>query len=842
MKVTDFLLQKSTRVIAFISACVIFAVCAGMGLNKFFEIQKVYNQYNDLKSAEKSEEADELFAELWAVGNMYLRNLDEEGHFIGSKNFYDSTEKALKELGLMDSKGKITISKSDNFDYYVSWGNNSISTDNRSYNDIYESDIYSTTQINGNIHYRNYIGWYSYYPGTWYSTNYGMTYYDFPHTIKGIMATAVFDYDTKDLDYYIDDYGVKIYYKKDGTTPIPNPDNSSRNVNITIYNDNESYIESYNGYYDESYSGYYNRYGEYVQPTAPNAEVIEEVTTPIKVNIPAIPAPLLENSEDDSYILYNKDTNEWVEVQNDIRQTGNEYPLKICITPSEKLLPLYKQYQSEINKADEIVARFVIGCIPFLVLALVLMGFFILTSGYDLKREKFVMHATDRIWAEVVIATGVFLTVGAIFSFDMIGESYNFLNEYYNNGKSALVTLWTTCWTAIVALIVLCVNTLIKRCKCGTLWETSLLCRMWKFVLRILKRVFGKIKSAIKTVQKILLVKNMNNNNIFARRLLIKSGIFMIATIFACSIESILGCVIILLVYMFLIFKDVKAITELSKQIDEIYGGDYTAKEVRMDYPTYTMTEKLNNISNGIQTAVDKRLQSERMKIELVTNVSHDLKTPLTSIISYINLLSMEENLSPVARDYVKILENKSARLSEIVSDVFDIAKATSRTDINLEMIDAVILMEQVLGDMADRIEDSGKEIRKTVSAENAPVYADGKRLYRVLQNIIDNALKYSLDNTRIYLTLTRTINMVTIKIKNISSYEIKCTPEELTERFTRGDESRTTEGNGLGLSIAKSFTEACGGKFEITIDGDVFEATVELPITIKGVDKNNLF
>ncbi|MDE6500924.1 MAG: HAMP domain-containing histidine kinase [Ruminococcus sp.] len=840
MKVTDFLLQKSTRAIAFISACVIFAVCAGMGLNKFFEIQKVYNQYNDLKSTETNEEADELFAELWAVGNMYLRNLDENGNFVGAKHFRESTEKALKELGLMDSKGKITISKSDNFDYYVSWGNNSISTDNRSYNDIYESDTYSTTQINGNAHFSNYrYNYYYYGSANWYSTNYGMTYYDFPHTIKGIMATAVFDYDTKDLDYYVDDYGVKIYYKKDGSTPIPNPNSDSiRNVNITIYNDNESYVESYNGYYDENYSGYYNRYGEYVQPTVPRAEVIEEepeeVTENIKVNIPAIPAPLLENSENDSYILYNKDLNEWVEVQNTGKQVGNEYPLKICITPSENLLPLYKQYQSEINKADEIMARFLIGCIPFLVLAVVLMGFFVLTSGYDLKRERFVMHATDRIWVEVVIATGVFLVIGAFCSVEMIAESYDFMNEYYNNGKSSLVTFWTTCWTAILSLIVLCVNTLIKRCKCGTLWETSLIHRVWKFVLRILNRVFGKIKSAVKTVQKILLAKDMTNNNIFAKRLLIKSGIFMIATIFACSIESIFGSAIIFLIYVLLIFKDVKAITELSKQIDEIYSGDYTTKEVRMDYPTYTMTEKLNNISDGIQTAVDKRLQSERMKIELVTNVSHDLKTPLTSIISYINLLSMEENLSPVARDYVKILENKSARLSEIVSDVFDIAKATSRTDINLEMIDAVILMEQVLGDMADRIEDSGKEIRKTVSAENAPVYADGKRLYRVLQNVIDNALKYSLDNTRIYLTLTRTIDTVTIKIKNISSYEIKCTPEELTERFTRGDESRTTEGNGLGLSIAKSFTEACGGKFAITIDGDVFEATVTLDIATK--------
>ncbi|MBO5104343.1 MAG: GHKL domain-containing protein [Ruminococcus sp.] len=149
-------------------------------------------------------------------------------------------------------------------------------------------------------------------------------------------------------------------------------------------------------------------------------------------------------------------------------------------------------------------------------------------------------------------------------------------------------------------------------------------------------------------------------------------------------------------------------------------------------------------------------------------------------------------------------------------------------------MIDAVILVEQVLGDMSDRIEESGKEIRKTVSADTAPVYADGKKLYRVLQNIIDNALKYSLDNTRIYLTLKKENSNAVITVKNISSYEIKFTPEEITERFTRGDESRTTEGNGLGLSIAKSFTEACGGSFEIIIDGDVFEADVTLPITFK--------
>ncbi|MDE6833068.1 MAG: hypothetical protein K2J39_02285 [Ruminococcus sp.] len=205
------------------------------------------------------------------------------------------------------------------------------------------------------------------------------------------MATAVFDYDTKDLDYYIDDYGVKIYYKKDGTTPVPNLENNSRNVNITIYHDDESYVESYDGYYDENYNGYYNRYGEYIQTTAPNAEIIEETSAPVTV-----PSNLLENNED-SYILYNKDTNEWVEVQNDFKEIGNEYPLKICITPSEKLLPLYKQYQNDISKADEMMTRFILGCIPFLVLSVILMGFFVVTSGYDVKKKKFIMSSTDNI-------------------------------------------------------------------------------------------------------------------------------------------------------------------------------------------------------------------------------------------------------------------------------------------------------------------------------------------------------------------------------------------------------------------------------------------------------------
>ncbi len=806
--------EKSTRIIAFVSACIIFAICAVSGLSDIFSNKKIYDKYNSfyMRSAGSHEEAEEIFSKLWVVGNMYLRNLDENGKFTGSDELKNSTEKALKELEIMDSKGNITITKSENFDYYVSWGENSISTDNKSYDEIYKSDVFSITMLNDTISHSSSMGGYSnYYDGSWYTTDYGMTYYDFPHTINNIMASAVYDYDTTELDYYIDNYGVKIYYKKDGSTPVPNPEECSSNFGMEVY-------------YNEQ-EPYYDRYGNIVE--VPEDEEIEKVT---------VPASLLKDN-DNSYILYNNDENKWVKVKENTKNIGNEIPLKICVSPSEKILPIYQQLESDMKKAEKNITRSLLGLIPFIVIVVVLMGYFVVADGYDVKQKKFVMNSVDKIFAEIIIAVIFGLGIAFIGSFELIYEFYDVIEHSYSNPQAISAAAGSFLLTLIFALFTLTASSIIKRFKCRSFWKTTFTSRIWKIFVKIMKRIYKKIKSISAIIKDTIFSKDMHNNNVFAKRFMIKHGLFIFAILLFASINSNFDIwsiiFIISVVYIFSNLKDIKAMTELSKQINDIYDGDYSEKEVHMDSPTYTMTEKLNNISDGIQTAVDKRIQSERMKIDLVTNVSHDLKTPLTSIISYINLLSMEE-LSPVARDYVKILEQKSERLHEIVADVFDIAKATSRTDINFEMIDAVILVEQVLADMTDRIDKSGREIRKTISAETAPIYADGKKLYRVLQNLIDNALKYSLENTRIYLTLKKENGNAVITLKNISSYEIKFTPEEITERFTRGDESRTTEGNGLGLSIAKSFTEACGGSFEIIIDGDVFEADITLPVTIK--------
>lgn len=240
---------------------------------------------------------------------------------------------------------------------------------------------------------------------------------------------------------------------------------------------------------------------------------------------------------------------------------------------------------------------------------------------------------------------------------------------------------------------------------------------------------------------------------------------------------------------------------------------------------------ELMDVQQGLKAAVEEQIRSERTKMELITNVSHDLKTPLTSIISYVDLLKKEEGLPLHVQEYVQILEEKSQRLRSMVRDVFEISKAASgELPVALEVLDLAKLLRQTLADMEDPIAEAPITLREDIPDSPAYILADGQRLYRIFQNLLQNALQYSLEGSRVYIALRTENGTALASVRNTSRIELP-SGVDFTERFVRGDASRTDGGSGLGLSIARTFTEACGGRFRIETEADLFSAFVEFPL-----------
>lgn len=336
---------------------------------------------------------------------------------------------------------------------------------------------------------------------------------------------------------------------------------------------------------------------------------------------------------------------------------------------------------------------------------------------------------------------------------------------------------------------------------------------------------------------------------IFGAELILSSFIFVLLgsicfsnyqknTIYICIFLT-LCLFFLLLYYRFFYIKHhistLKDIDSLMEQIECIRNGNLTDNVFIPKETELTKTfENLNEIQQGMEIALNEKIKSEQMKVELVSNVSHDIKTPLTSIISYVDLLKQETDLPDYIKDYIQILDRKSQRLKSMVQDVFEVSKATSgQLSIEIEQLDFVKLIRQTLADMQEQIVTSSVLIKTDLPTKPIFISADGQRLYRVFQNLIQNALQYSLDGSRVYISFTITDTMASVSIKNTSKTELTDTIN-YTERFTRGDYSRTDGGSGLGLSIAQSFTEASGGNFHIEIIADLFVVTIEFPIVVK--------
>ena len=239
----------------------------------------------------------------------------------------------------------------------------------------------------------------------------------------------------------------------------------------------------------------------------------------------------------------------------------------------------------------------------------------------------------------------------------------------------------------------------------------------------------------------------------------------------------------------------------------------------------------VRDADNAMRDAVERAVASEKLKVELITNVSHDLRTPMTSIVGYGEILEGME-LSDEADECVRKLNHKSRYLLSMLEDVFDMSKtATGNAALNMEELNLVMLLNQTIAECDDRLEKSGRKVCMDIDSDSVRVRTDGSRMHRVFSNLLDNAVKYSLDGTRIFVTLKTYDDRVSVEIMNTSSYEMNFTPERITQRFVRGDSERTGEGSGIGLAIAKTYTEGVGGSFDIKLKGDSFSAVVTLPL-----------
>lgn len=274
----------------------------------------------------------------------------------------------------------------------------------------------------------------------------------------------------------------------------------------------------------------------------------------------------------------------------------------------------------------------------------------------------------------------------------------------------------------------------------------------------------------------------------------------------------------------------------LVQQIQAMSEGESIPEGLRLTEKSflYETDQNLAHVEEAMKKSVEKQMQAERLKVDLITNMSHDLKTPLTSMVGYTDLLKKEE-LSDAARDYVDVISMKQEQLKNMIQDLFDLSKATSNVEqLTMEVLDMRKLLEQTLGDMEDQIKASENVIRTNFSQEPLLFLGDNSKMYRVVQNLLENALKYSLADTRIYVEAQKSGNKIRACIKNIASYEMDFAPEEIMERFVRGDKARTTQGHGLGLAISSSYVRNMAGSLEIELDGDLFKVKLEFPYVEK--------
>lgn len=360
-----------------------------------------------------------------------------------------------------------------------------------------------------------------------------------------------------------------------------------------------------------------------------------------------------------------------------------------------------------------------------------------------------------------------------------------------------------------------------------------LLHKTFRFMYRIGKRIFLFIKT---------LSFKIYDNGILFIRTFFPYMFFLFMNLLLITLFSLLGIFIAAVfdcfVFAFIFWQNTQRL-KIVKGIRTIKEGDfsYQISTKKMHGDNLVLAEAVNEIGSGLKTAVENSMKDEKLKADLITNVSHDIKTPLTSIINYVDLIKREEIGNEKIKGYIQILDSKSQRLKQLTDDLVEASKISSGNIVlEMEKINVVELIQQTLGEFQTKMDEKNLFVIADLPSEAVYINADSRRMWRVIENLFNNIYKYALENTRVYLDMKTVINqsnqsMIQLSIKNISAHQLNIDAEQLTERFIRGDVSRTTEGSGLGLSIAKNLTLAQGGDFKIYLDGDLFKVILEYPM-----------
>ncbi|MEK4230210.1 HAMP domain-containing sensor histidine kinase [Solibacillus sp. FSL H8-0538] len=399
---------------------------------------------------------------------------------------------------------------------------------------------------------------------------------------------------------------------------------------------------------------------------------------------------------------------------------------------------------------------------------------------------------------------------------------FHVIDKLYNDLNIVIVVCLTAMWIAVIIEVLhdmyllltvpvlsiglLMILSLVKHFKNRTLLQHTLIYQLFKKVFLAVKNVFDSGSIGVKTVL-----------------LVIGYPVIVAATFFIFPITIGLAA--------WFALKKVKSFNRIKEGVEQIKNGDLHHRiEVDGKGEISRLTANINSITVGLKKSVDSEIKSERLKTELITNVSHDIRTPLTSIITYVDLLKIENDPEKIA-EYVDVLDQKSKRLKHLTDDLFEAAKAASGSiPVQIERIDIVSLLTQGIGEMDEKIEASALDFKLAYPSEKVYVKADGKLLWRSVENLFSNIFKYAQPASRVYIDVEDLGNEILVTFKNISAYELNISAEELMERFKRGDESRSSQGSGLGLSIAESLIHIQYGKFIVQVDGDLFKAMIYLP------------